>query len=83
MPASCEQRLVGDEMTIPGTSRWQIFRSSDDSIPVTPFEAGVFLQNARLHLIALYGNKAMEARLILVDAHDRVNASFFDVQEVA
>jgi hypothetical protein len=81
MPAACEQRLVGDEMT--PTNRWQQFRTSEDVIPSTPYEAGVFLQNARLHLIALYGHAAMEARLILVAAHERVNNHFFDAKEVA
>lgn len=56
-------------------SRWDTFRSSDDSIPTTPFEAGVFLQNARLHLLA-YGFDSIDARLIINDAHDEVNKCF-------
>ena len=73
------QEELGDQMT---ANRWQTFRSSDDSIPTTPYEAGVFVQNARLYLMT-FGYSEIDARLILCAAHDRINASWFDVKEVA
>lgn len=63
-------------------SRWSQFRSTEDSIPTHPFEAGVFLQNARLHLLS-YGYSSIDARLIIDQAHGRVNDSFFEFKEVA
>lgn len=56
-------------------NRWQTFRSSDDSIPTTPYEAGVFLQNARDYL-KTYGYATIAARFIINDAHGRVNETF-------
>lgn len=63
-------------------SRWSAFRSSEEAIPSTPYEAGVFIANARLHLMT-YGFESIDARELLTDAHFRVNASFFDHLEVA
>lgn len=71
-------------MKIPENSRWQSFRSSDDSIPTTHYEAGVFIQNARLYLTT-FGYSTMGARMELNDAHERVNKAYRDslMQEVA
>jgi len=63
-------------------SRWQQFRECDDSIPSSPFEACVFIQNARIHLYA-YGYESIDARELLTEAHARINNSFFDKPEVA
>lgn len=57
------------------TSRWNTFRYSEEDIPSTPYEAAVFLQNARLHLLS-YEYDSLPARKILNDAHVRVNQSF-------
>lgn len=64
------------------TSRWSRFRTTDDSIPVTPYEAGVFIQNARLHLTGYGFHDTFDARMILLNAHEEVNRTFFD-REVA
>jgi hypothetical protein len=63
-------------------SRWSQFRASEDSIPEHPYEAGVFLQNARLHLINA-DPLNWEARKIIGCAHDEVNKHFFTDREVA
>ena len=69
-------------MNIPTISRWQQFRCSDDSIPVTPFEAAVFLDNAWHHMLASE-HSCHEGRKIVLDAHTEVNRTYFDVKEVA
>jgi hypothetical protein len=61
-------------------SRWKMFRTSEDCIPSDLYEAAVFIQNARLHLLA-YGYDSLDARLILNDAHVRVNECY--AQQVA
>lgn len=63
-------------------SRWSRFRTSEDSIPANPFEAGVFLQNARLHLINS-DPIDWDSRRIILAAHEEVNRTFFDDKRVS
>lgn len=63
-------------------SRWQAFRELDNSIPATPREAAIFLNNAWLHMLAS-DSSCHEGRSIVLKAHARVNESLFDKPEVA
>lgn len=56
-------------------SRWKTYRSDDDSIPSTPYEAAIFLNNAWRHL-RVYGLDSLDARELLTDAGFRIN--FFE-----
>lgn len=58
-------------------SRWSEFRTSSESWPSTPFEAAVFLQNARLHLVTLDPGD-MEGRRLITDAHAEINKHYFN-----
>lgn len=69
-------------MTTSANTRWSSFRTSDEAIPSTPYEACVFLQNARLHMLSS-GKSSYESRLIISLAHEEVNRHFFDSPEVA
>jgi hypothetical protein len=69
--------MVGKMTTNPErNSRWQQFRELDDSIPATPREAAIFLNNAWFHMLAS-PYSCHEDRGILLAAHGRVNDSFF------
>jgi hypothetical protein len=70
-----EEHVEAIKAEMSPSSRWQVFRSSESYLPVTPFEAAVFVQNAVLHLWER--SEAYPARRLLMDAHDRINADFF------
>lgn len=63
--------------SIPTNSRWQHFRSYEEYIPTTPYEAAVFLQDARLHI---RGFADIGALAIFTDAHGRVNDELMGVK---
>lgn len=53
-------------------SKWSNFRSQIEDVPTRPFEASVFLNNARCYLNS-FGDATVEARMVLNDAAGRVN----------
>lgn len=55
-------------------SKWTEFRTFDESIPKSLFEAAVFLHNAQLHIGDVRHNHSnIDARYILIDAHGAIN----------
>lgn len=58
-------------------NRWQYFRDLDESIPSTPREAAIFIDNAWHHMLASEYS-CHEGRKIVLAAHARINESFVD-----